>query len=242
MLEFTNPEEIHFPKNCIACSKPSYELIRKYLFGRFIPNRDYKIDYTFDFPVCSSCKKNIEMKTGLGSKSGKILFTSIISSIIIAIIIYYLFKAYLFSISILIIAIVVPSINHRKKMKSKLKAEDFFQVGFDPQDQEKIQIILKNIEYAKLVEDVNKPKIINNDELKTKVPTDSDKTTTLEPLNKENTKTDVEILPQTEKQSKDGGSIELEPNPPKDYEIDNDQSVNENNEDDSLNSNSTDNS
>ena len=158
ILEFNTPEEIYFPKNCLICGKKTQEVIRKNLFGSFIAGKDYKIDYTADFPICSSCKKRIEMKTGLHSKSGKIMFASITLSIPIALILSFLFKAYFFSLSIILMAIIIPYINHRTKMKPKLKAAEFFQFGFEPLDQGKVKVVLKNSEYAKIVEELNKAK------------------------------------------------------------------------------------
>ena len=159
ILEFKTPEQIYFPKNCLICGKKTQEVIRKNLFGSFIAGKDYKIDYTADFPICSSCKKRIEMKTGLHSKSGKIMFASITLSIPIALILSFLFKAYFFSLSIILMAIIIPYINHRTKMKPKLKAAEFFQFGFEPLDQGKVKVILKNSEYAKIVEEINKTKL-----------------------------------------------------------------------------------
>ena len=159
ILEFTTPEEIYFPKNCLICGKKTSEIIQKNLFGSFISGKDYKIDYTANFPICSSCKKRIAMKTGLKSKSGKILCSSIVLSIPIALILSFLFKAYFFSLSIVLIAIILPFINHRTKMKPKLKAAEFLEFGFEPLDQGKVKVILKNNEYAKIVEEINKAKV-----------------------------------------------------------------------------------
>ena len=44
-------------------------------------------------------------------------------------------------------------------MKPKLKAAEFFQFGFEPLDQGKVKVILKNSEYAKIVEEINKTKL-----------------------------------------------------------------------------------
>ena len=159
ILEFTTPEEIYFPKNCLICGKQTSEIIQKSLYGSFIAGKDYKIDYTADFPVCSSCKKRIAMKTGLKSKSGKLLCTSITLSIPIALILSLFFKAYFFSLSIVLIAIIIPYVNHRTKMKPKLKAAEFLEFGFEPLDQGRIKVILKNTQYAKIVEEINKAKI-----------------------------------------------------------------------------------
>ena len=176
ILEFKTPEEIYFPKNCLICGKKTQEVIRKHLFGSFIAGKDYKIDYTADFPIYSSCKKRIEMKTGLHSKSGKILCASITLSIPIALILSFLFKAYFFSLSIVLMAIIIPYINHRTKMKPKLKAAEFFEFGFEPLDQGKVKVILKNTEYAKIVEEINKTKInqIKEDLNIEKIPEDSE--------------------------------------------------------------------
>jgi hypothetical protein len=44
-------------------------------------------------------------------------------------------------------------------MKPKLKAADFLEFGFEPLDQGKVKVILKNTQYAKIVEEINKAKI-----------------------------------------------------------------------------------
>ena len=78
ILEFLKPTEIYFPDNCIICSKPAVDKIKKNLYGRFLPTQNFKNDYQLEFPVCNECKIKIEMKSGLKSKSGKILLLSLI--------------------------------------------------------------------------------------------------------------------------------------------------------------------
>jgi hypothetical protein len=205
ILEFSSPEEIYFPKNCLICGKKTQEAIRKNLFGSFITGKDYKIDYTADFPICSSCKRRIEMKTGLHSKSGKILCTSITLSIPIALIISFLFKAYFFSLSILLIALIVPYINHRTKMKPKLKAADFFEFGFEPLDQGKVKVVLKNSEYAKIVEELNKAKKNEiKEDLNIKKDSEDNKELISESIDEDHRETNDQT--ENEQDNKNGGS------------------------------------
>ena len=81
-LEFQNFTEIYFPHICIICRNHADNHIAKNFYGLYTSNKDYKKNYTFSLPVCDSCKNNIEMKTGLSNKSGKLLLMSIFLGLI----------------------------------------------------------------------------------------------------------------------------------------------------------------
>lgn len=70
-LEFQNLNEIYFPHICIVCRNYADKQIVKSFYGTYVTNKNYKKNYTFSLPVCDSCRNNIELKTGLSSKSGK---------------------------------------------------------------------------------------------------------------------------------------------------------------------------
>jgi len=123
-LEFQNFTEIFFPHICIICRNHADKHIAKNLYSSYTSNKDYKKNYTFSLPVCDSCRNNIEMKTGLSNKSGKLLLMSIFLGLIISILLFLTLNSILLSISIFAIFIIFPARNYKIKTKSKIKFDN----------------------------------------------------------------------------------------------------------------------
>lgn len=155
ILEFLKPTEIYFPDDCIICSIKAGDKISKNIYGRFLPTQDYKNDYKLELPVCSECKSKVEMKTGLQSKSGKILFFSSILGIIFSILLFTVFHSLIFGLSILFIFILLPFLAHRTRMKSKLKVEKYLGIKLEEGNPDTLKFTFVNMEYGKELERVN---------------------------------------------------------------------------------------
>jgi len=155
ILEFLKPTEIYFPDDCIICSKKAGDKISKNIYGRFLPTQDYKNEYKLELPVCSECKSKVEMKTGLQSKSGKILCFSLILGLIVSIVLITVFHSLIFGLSILFIFILLPYLAHRTRMKSKLKVEKYLGIKLEEGNPDTLKFTFTNMEYAKELERVN---------------------------------------------------------------------------------------
>jgi hypothetical protein len=158
-LEFQNIDEIYFPHICIVCRNFSDKYITKNIYGFYALNKDYKKNYTFSLPVCDSCKKNIEMKTGLPSKSGKLILMSFIFGTITAILLFLTFNSLLLSVSIIAISIMFPAWNYKIKTKSKIKLDNHLKINVNPKNSDIVELEFSDKEYAKVLEDINLSRI-----------------------------------------------------------------------------------
>ena len=154
-LEFQNFTEIYFPHICIICRNHADKHIAKNLYGIFKSNKDYKKNYTFSLPVCDSCRNNIEMKTGLSSKSGKLLLMSIFLGLIISILLFLTLNSILLSISIFAIFIIFPTRNYKIKTKSKIKFDNHLKIKINPKNPDIVELEFSDKEYAKTLEEIN---------------------------------------------------------------------------------------
>jgi len=165
-LEFYNLNEIYFPNICIVCGEIAENRIKKSVYGLYYSKNGYKKNYFFDLPVCNDCKHNIEIETGLTSKSGKLLLFSALLGLFISIILYsFIYSAFL-SIGILATSIIFPYIHYRGKLKQKIKITDHLKININPNNVDSVELKFSNIEYADNVKKINKSK--NNENLKIK--------------------------------------------------------------------------
>jgi len=158
-LEFYNLSEIYFPNICIVCGEITENRIKKSVYGLYFSKNGYKKNYFFDLPVCNDCKHNIEMKTGLNSKSGKLVLFSTLLGLFISIILYSLIFSVFLSIGILAISIIFPYIHYRGKVKQKINLNDHLKININPNNVDSVELKFSNIEYADTVKDINKLKI-----------------------------------------------------------------------------------
>ena len=165
-LEFNNLNEIYFPNICIVCGEIAENRIKKSVYGLYFSKNGYKKNYFFDLPVCNDCKHNIEIKTGLNSKSGKIFLFSALLGLFISIILYTLIFSVFLSIGILATSIIFPYIHYRGKLKQKIKINDHLKININPNNVDSVELKFSNIEYADTVKKINKSK--NNENLKSK--------------------------------------------------------------------------
>ncbi|MHA1477927.1 MAG: hypothetical protein ACTSPU_06985 [Promethearchaeota archaeon] len=154
-LEFQNFTEIFFPHICIICRNHADKHIAKNLYSSYTSNKDYKKNYTFSLPVCDSCRNNIEMKTGLSNKSGKLLLMSIFLGLIISILLFLTLNSILLSISIFAIFIIFPARNYKIKTKSKIKFDNHLKIKINPKNPDIVELEFSDIEYAKALEEIN---------------------------------------------------------------------------------------
>jgi hypothetical protein len=154
-LEFQNFTEIYFPNICIICRNHADKHIAKNLYGSYTSNKDYKKNYTFSLPVCDSCRNNIEMKTGLSCKSGRLLLLSIILGLIIAILLFLALNSILLSIGIFAIFIIFPTRNYKDKTKSKIKFDNHLKIKINPISTDIVELDFSDKEYAKALEEIN---------------------------------------------------------------------------------------
>ena len=169
ILEFKDFTEIYFPHICIICRNHTDKHIAKNLYGLYASNKDYKKDYTFSLPVCDSCRNNIEMKTGLSSKSGKLLLMSIILGSIIAILLFLTLNSILLSISILAIFITFPARNYMIKTKPKINFDNHLKIQIKFKNPDIVEFEFFDKEYAKSLEEINLSQIKIKQEQEAKI-------------------------------------------------------------------------
>ena len=158
-LEFQNFSEIYFPHTCIICRNHADKHIAKNIYGSNTLNKDYKKNYTFSLPVCDSCRNNIEMKTGLSSKSGKLVLISIILGLIVAILLFLTLNSILLGISIFTIFIIFSIRNYKIKTKSKIKFDNHLKIRIDIKNPDIVELEFFDKEYALVLEEINFSKL-----------------------------------------------------------------------------------
>ncbi len=158
-LEFQNFSEIYFPHICIICRNHADKHIAKNFYGSNTLNKDYKKNYTFSLPVCDSCRNNIEMKTGLSSKSGKLVFLSIIIGLIVAILLFLTLNSIWLGISIFTIFIIFSVRNYKNKTKSKIKFDNHLKIKIDIRNPDIVELEFSDKEYALVLEEINLSKL-----------------------------------------------------------------------------------
>ena len=157
IVNFQNPKEIKFPKICIICGATSEYQYKKTILGRFESNKEYKEDYSFDVPVCLDCSTDLNMKTGISSKSGILLLISGLFGVILAISLYFVFYSIFLSISLVTILIVLPYTNYKAKMKKKININDFLKINLN-EDKNSLTFNFFNFNYAKYIKEINSEK------------------------------------------------------------------------------------
>lgn len=158
-IKFKNFEAIYFPNNCIVCGNTAQNRIEKNLYGIFTSKYDYKKNYYFSIPVCKQCKTNLEMKTGLKSKSGKTIVISTILGVFLSIIAYFFTFSIFLSIGIVVISFVIPFINYKQKTKLKINFDDFLKIERNKYDIESVELKFKYEDYAKNLREINFAKL-----------------------------------------------------------------------------------
>lgn len=153
-LNFQNIEEIYFPSNCLICGDETEKRFERTAYGSFIGTKDFKKDYYFKLPVCEKCTIKINLKTGLSSKAGIILFLSSLCGISLSILFYFITYSILLSIAIFTVLIVFPYIHYKAYIKPKIKLSDFFQLKINSNG-EIIQFNIKNSQFANFVNKIN---------------------------------------------------------------------------------------
>ena len=154
IVNFQNPKEIKFPKICIICGATSEFQYKKTILGRFESNKEYKEDYSFNVPVCLDCSTDLNMNTGISSKSGILLLTSGLIGIILAISLYFVFYSIWLSISIIALTIVLPYLNYKAKMKKKINIDDFLKINLN-EEKDSLTINFFNFNYANYIKEIN---------------------------------------------------------------------------------------
>jgi len=162
-IKFYNFEEIYFPHNCIVCGNTAQNRISKTIYGFFTPKYDYKKDYSFSIPVCEQCKTNLEMKSGLKSKSGKLLLISTLLGVILSFIAYSFTFSLFLSIGIVVILFVIPFINYKQKTKSKINFDDFLKIKPNKDNIDSVELKFKNEDYPKNLREINFAKLKNEE-------------------------------------------------------------------------------
>ncbi|NHK33059.1 MAG: hypothetical protein FK730_17050 [Asgard group archaeon] len=155
IVKFHNIEEFYFPRNCMICGDKTENYIEKTEYGSFTGTRDYKKDYKFKLPVCSSCNANINLKAG---KSRILLLMGFLFGISFGILLYYLTYTILLSITVFIILVIFPYLSYRAKIRPRIKLNDFMQMKVIP-NEDLVQFNFKNKHYANYVNKINQENI-----------------------------------------------------------------------------------
>ncbi len=91
LVKFKGIEELYFPSVCVVCGKDTENRVKKNHYGSYYGIKDTRKDYFFNIPVCEDCEANVNLKTGLESKSGKILLFGLVMGLILSIVFYFFF-------------------------------------------------------------------------------------------------------------------------------------------------------
>ncbi|MBY8985462.1 MAG: hypothetical protein KGD65_10360 [Candidatus Lokiarchaeota archaeon] len=153
-IKFQDAEEILFPKVCIICGVTTENQYKQNTYGSFIPNKEYKKDYSCNLPICNECVDKVKMKTGISSKSGQLLLISGIIGLILAIYFYILTYSIFLSISIFTTSIILPYLYYLKKTKSKINLDEFLEVTLSDYSETLIFNFLNPL-YANYIKDSN---------------------------------------------------------------------------------------
>lgn len=156
-LEFQVSRDILFPKICIICGTNTEKKYNKTIYGANIATKDYTEDYILNIPVCINCTKNIDMKTGISSKSGKLILISSLFGLFIGIILYILTYSIFLSIGLFTLAIVLPIIKHRTNTKKKVKLNDFLIIELR-NDKKSLKFDFLNEYYSRFIDEINSKK------------------------------------------------------------------------------------
>jgi len=95
------------------------------------------------------------MKTGLSSKSGKLILLSFILGPIIAILLFLTLNSILLSISIFALFIILTARNYKSKTKSKIKFENHLKIQINPKNPDIVELEFSDKEFAKALEEIN---------------------------------------------------------------------------------------
>ncbi len=156
-LEFQVARDILFPKICIICGSDTENRYRRTIFGAYEATKDYKEDYIINLPICDDCTKNINIKTGFSSKSGKLILISSLLGLIISPILYFLTFSIFLSISLFTLSVILPIIRYRTKTKKKVKLNDYLMIGLG-KDKNSLIFDFLNEYYAKFIDEINSKK------------------------------------------------------------------------------------
>jgi len=157
-IEFQVDNDIQFPKICIICGKNTEDQYRKIIHGAFFADRDYNEDYILNIPVCNNCHKNLEIKTGISSKSGILTVISSLIGLILAITLYVIAFSVFLSIGLLAFAIIIPFIKYRAETKKKIEFRDFLTIT-PSKSEDTLIFVFSNEYYANYINEINTGKI-----------------------------------------------------------------------------------
>jgi Flp pilus assembly protein TadB len=156
-LEFQVTQDILFPKICVVCGTNTEKQLKKIFFGAFTPTSEYKEDYIINIPICEDCTKNINMKSGLSSKSGKLILISSLIGFIVSLILYFLTFSIFLSIGLFVVSLILPIVRHRTKIKKKVNFEDYLKINLE-KDKNSLKFDFINEYYASYIDQINSTK------------------------------------------------------------------------------------
>ncbi len=156
-LEFQVTQDILFPKICVICGTNTKNQLKKIFFGTFTPTSEYKEDYIINIPICEDCTKNINMKTGLSSKSGAFIFISSLIGFIVSLILYFLTFSIFLSIGLFVVSLILPIVRHRRKIKKKVNLNDYLMIALE-KDKNSLKFDFINGYYANYIDQINSTK------------------------------------------------------------------------------------
>ncbi len=154
IVKFQNIDKIYFPKICIICGTDTESEYKKIIFDSFESSKDYKEDYYFNLPICNECQKAILKGRDISSKIVKILLISSIIGLILALSIYFLTYSIFFSISLFVIAIIIPYLKYKSKIKHKIRLDKFLKIKLGT-DKKRLIFEFFNQNYAKYIKEIN---------------------------------------------------------------------------------------
>ncbi|MFX1494563.1 MAG: hypothetical protein ACFFBZ_09805 [Promethearchaeota archaeon] len=152
IIEFHVTKDINFPKICIICGDNTEDKYKKTIYG--VDSRDYKEDYDLNLPICNKCNNNLVIKTGISSKSGKLIPIISLIGVITAVILYILTYSIFLSIGIAIFTSMITIINYKAKTKNKLKLNDYLNIRLGANKNTLIFAFL-NENYAEYIDEIN---------------------------------------------------------------------------------------
>lgn len=154
IVKFQDTEEILFPKICVICGINTENQYKRYIYGSYVSSKEYKKDYICNLPICNECVEKVKMKKGISSKSGQLVLVSCIIGLITAIFIYTLTYSIFIGISIFTTSLILPYIYYLKKIRRKIKLNEFLEVTLS-KDGETLIFNFLNPLYANFIKDSN---------------------------------------------------------------------------------------
>ncbi len=154
-IEIEEPNEILFPKMCLICGQTTESKFNKKLQGSSISDKSYRNMYHFSLPICISCQRKMNLKTGITTKYGISILFSILSGLIAATLIIYFISSYVMGFAILGLLIAISTIYYLKKTKDKIKLDEYLKIIVRSDEKDTIELAFKNNEYSQFIERIN---------------------------------------------------------------------------------------